>query len=102
MSVQRAHLDKSYLQGAPTGAIATPNLESLGELRSVEIWMGLTQPEGLCCVIFFRRQVLARTGYPAAASFFCSFPSDRQVSLRTLAQGIPSCFESSTLVMPST
>lgn len=58
------------------------------EYRSVEIWMGLTPPEGLCCLIFFRRdaelsrfgaagqlhavserfrQALAGTGYPAFA-----------------------------------
>lgn len=57
--------------------------------RSVEIWMGLTEPPGLCCLIFFRvdaelarfqtagllpvvtelfRSALARTGYPAAAA----------------------------------
>lgn len=57
--------------------------------RSVEIWMGLTQPSGLCCLIFFRddaelsrfqdakllpvvstlfRSALARTGYPADAA----------------------------------
>lgn len=57
--------------------------------RSVEIWMGLTEPPGLCCLIFFRddaeharfqaagqlpavtelfRSALARTGYPPAAA----------------------------------
>ncbi|HEV7508932.1 MAG TPA: hypothetical protein VGS07_28915 [Thermoanaerobaculia bacterium] len=57
--------------------------------RSVEIWMGLTEPPGLCCPIFFRddaelarfqtaghlsavtelfRSALARTGYPPAAA----------------------------------
>jgi hypothetical protein len=57
--------------------------------RSVEIWMGLAAPAGLCCLIFFRddaeharfraaghlpavsalfRSALARTGYPADAA----------------------------------
>jgi hypothetical protein len=57
--------------------------------RSVEIWMGLTEPPGLCCLIFFRddaelarfraagalpavtelfRTALAGTGYPPAAA----------------------------------
>ena len=57
--------------------------------RAVEIWMGLTEPPGLCCLIFFRddaeharfqaadrlpaitelfRSALARTGYPPAAA----------------------------------
>jgi hypothetical protein len=55
---------------------------------SVEIWMGLAEPSGLCCLIFFRkddelasfkkaghlptvsaifREALAGTGYPAQA-----------------------------------
>lgn len=57
--------------------------------RSVEIWMGLAEPAGLCCLIFFSddaelsrfqaaeglpavsalfRSALARTGYPADAA----------------------------------
>ncbi len=57
--------------------------------RAVEIWMGLTEPPGLCCLVFFRddaelarfqaarllpvvtelfRSALARTGYPPAAA----------------------------------
>lgn len=56
--------------------------------RSVEIWMGLTEARGLCCLVFFRedtelarfkaglhlptitalfREALAKTGYPAEA-----------------------------------
>ena len=56
--------------------------------RSVEVWMGLAEPSGLCCLVFFRedaelarfeaarhlptitarfREALAKTAYPAEA-----------------------------------
>lgn len=56
--------------------------------RSVEVWMGLAEPSGLCCLVFFRedaelarfelarhlptitarfREALAQTAYPAEA-----------------------------------